>query len=137
MQTEPIPTPEDAMSELTILRDRAANLEQRLIETQRDADSKLMRAELKVEAIRAGIVDLDGLKLLDLSSISLEPSGQLTGGVELIRNFRAAKPWLFEPSFSSRPVLVPPSQSPRSKSAVDMTDEEYAAARAAVLRQLT
>ena len=38
-------------------------------EAQTAANDRIIRAELKAEAIKAGMVDLDGLKLADLSKI--------------------------------------------------------------------
>jgi hypothetical protein len=126
---------EEVPDEINILRGRAAELEQQLSEARKHAEVRLIHSELKVEAVRAGIVDIDGLKLLDTSSVSIGPNGNVMGATELIKSFRASKPWLFGAAFSSRPVQAPPSQPPRSKSATDMTDAEYAAARAAILRQ--
>ena len=54
------------------LRARAEALERRLAETEQEARARVVRAELKVEAVRAGIVDLDGLKLLDLKNVELD-----------------------------------------------------------------
>ncbi len=47
---------------VTELRARAEALERKLAETEQESRDRLVRAELKVEAIRAGIIDLDGLK---------------------------------------------------------------------------
>ncbi len=33
---------------------------------QQDTEARLIRAELKAEAMRAGMIDIDGLKLIDL-----------------------------------------------------------------------
>ena len=44
---------------------RAAALERRLAELEAQSRERLIRAELKAEAVRAGMVDLDGLKLVD------------------------------------------------------------------------
>ena len=116
------------------LRARAEALERRLAETEQEARTRILRAELKVEAVRAGIVDLDGLKLLDLKNIDLTPEGELTNGAELIAQLRRMKPWLFGGTSSSSPATPPPPQPPRQKLATEMTDDEYRAARAAILR---
>ena len=44
------------------LRQRAETLERELRETVAEAERRLIRAELKAEAVRAGMVDLDGLE---------------------------------------------------------------------------
>ena len=70
------------------LRARADSLERRLAEAEQDAKSRLILAELKVEAVRAGIVDLDGLKLLDLKEVSLTADGDLYNATQLIPTLR-------------------------------------------------
>lgn len=59
------------------LRHRADTLERELRETVAEAERRLIRAELKAEAVRAGMVDLDGLKLLDLSALRLSAGGDV------------------------------------------------------------
>jgi len=116
------------------LRARAELLEQRLADIEQDAKSRVIRSELKVEAVRAGIIDLDGLKLLDLRDVQVSADGELTNGVELVAQLRRAKPWLFAVPSSSSVANPPPAQPPRQKLATEMTDEEYRAARAALLK---
>ncbi len=117
------------------LRARAEALERRLAEAEQDAKARLIRAELKVEAVRAGMVDLDGLKLFDLKDAELTPEGELANAVELMSQLRRAKPWLFAGTSSSSPASAPPVQPPRQKLATEMTDEEYRIARATILKQ--
>ena len=116
------------------LRARAEVLERRLAEAEQEARGRIVRAELKVEAVRAGIVDLDGLKLLDLKKVELTSEGELANAAELMAQLRRAKPWLFGGTSSSSPASPPPAQPPRQKLATEMTDEEYRAARAAILK---
>jgi hypothetical protein len=116
------------------LRARAEALERRLAESEHEARSRLVRAELKVEAIRAGMIDLDGLKLLDLNDVQLNTHSELENASLLMAQFRRAKPWLFGGASSSSPANAPPAQPPRQKLATEMTDEEYRAARAAFLK---
>jgi hypothetical protein len=121
----------DPMAEL---RARAEALERQLAETEQEARARVARAELKVEAVRAGIVDLDGLKLLDLKKIELTSDGELANAAELMAQLRRAKPWLFGGASSSSPASPPPAQPPRQKLATEMTDDEYRSARAAILK---
>lgn len=116
------------------LRKRAEALERRLAEMEQEASSRVIRAELKVEAVRAGILDLDGLKLLDLQDVQVTPTGELANGADLIAQLKRTKPWLFSTLSSSSGASAPPAQPPRLKLATEMTDEEYRAARAALLR---
>ena len=116
------------------LRARAEAAERRLEETTREAHNRVLNAELKVEAIRAGIVDLDGLKLLDLKDVRLTSEGELLNATELMAQLRRTKPWLFGSTSSSSQASPPPAQPPRQKLATEMTDDEYRAARAAILK---
>ncbi len=94
-----------------------------------------MRAELKAEAIRAGMIDLDGLKLLDMTEISLNARGEVEKATSIIEDFKRAKPWLFSGMSSSSYARHPPAHPPKQKSVKDMTDDEYRLARAALLRR--
>jgi hypothetical protein len=127
-------SPDPDVDPIAELRARADALEHRLAETQKDARSRLVRAELKVEAVRAGMVDLDGLKLLDLADVQLNADGEIGNAAHLMTQFRRAKPWLFGGTSSSSPANAPPAQPPRQKLATEMTDAEYRIARAAFLK---
>lgn len=116
------------------LRMRAESLELRLTQTEQEARARLVHAELKVEAVRAGIVDLDGLKLLDHENIELTSAGEIANGRELMAQLRQAKPWLFSGTSSSSLANPPRAQPPRQKFATEMTDDEYRAARALLLK---
>lgn len=99
------------------------------------ANDRIIRAELKAEAIKAGLVDLDALKMLDTSSVKLDDQGNPTGAAELFAALKESKPYLFiaAPVHSSQPNPPPPAPKPGDKkSAKDMTPEEFAAARRAV-----
>jgi hypothetical protein len=117
------------------LRARAERLEQKLSEFQQQSDVRLVRAEMKAEAIRAGMIDLDGLRLLDLSSIKLNDKGEIEDASGLMTRFKKAKPWLFGTPSSSNPLSAPLAQPPRQKHATEMTNAEYAVARVALLKQ--
>ena len=132
MTTE-IESPQD--DRLAELRARADALEWQLGQVQKEAESRLIRAELKAEAMRAGIVDLDGLKLVDLSAAKLSASGEVEGAGGLIAQLKRDKPWLFGGASSSSPATPPPAQPPRQKRAMEMTDAEYRAARADLLKR--
>jgi hypothetical protein len=114
---------------------RVAELERRLAEHQAQAEQRILRAELKSEAIRAGMVDLDGIKLADLSSVKLDPAGDVTGAADAIKALRKTKPWLFGGGNSSHPAGAPPAHTPEVKKATEMTYDEWQAARRELLRQ--
>lgn len=133
--TENAPLAEPADNPVDELRTRAEHLEQKLNDIQQQSDARLIRAEIKAEAIRAGIIDLDGLKLLDLSAVKLNEKGEIDDASGLMARFRKAKPWLFGTPSSSSTLSAPLAQPPRQKHATEMTNAEYAVARAAVLKQ--
>jgi len=101
----------------------------------RDAfQSRLVVANLRTEAVRAGMVDLDGLKLIDMSAVRLDNDDKIVGGRKLMDDLRRNKPWLFAVTSSSSAAAAPASQPVRPKTALEMTDAEYTAARAAVTK---
>jgi len=127
---------QDAADVLMELRSRAEALEQQLAEVRQQTEARIVRAELKTEAIRAGIVDSDGLKLLDTADIKLNKDGEVDGADALIADLKRAKPWLFSsPSSSSSAAVAPPSMPPRQKLATEMSEDEWRAARAALLKR--
>lgn len=133
--TENAPLAEPADNPVDELRTRAEHLERKLNDIQQQSDARLIRAEIKAEAIRAGIIDMDGLKLLDLSAVKLNEKGEIDDASGLMARFKKAKPWLFGTPSSSSTLSAPLAQPPRQKHATEMTNAEYAVARAAVLKQ--
>ncbi|MBV8524331.1 MAG: hypothetical protein JOY71_19750 [Acetobacteraceae bacterium] len=125
-------SPEELLAQL---RARTEALETQLTAVQRETQARLIRSELKAEAIRVGIVDLDGLKLLDTSSAKLNERGEVEGISALISQFKRAKPWLFGHSSSSSTASAPAAQAPRQKLAKDMTEAEWRAARAELIKR--
>lgn len=94
------------------------------------AEQRVIRAELKAEALKAGMVDLDGLKLADLSKIKINDAGEVEGAAELMEELKKGKPYLFGTTQnSSTPGNPPNPKPPAAKKATEMTDAEYAAAR--------
>jgi hypothetical protein len=97
-------------------------------------ESRLVIANLRTEAVRAGMIDLDGLKLIDLSAVQLGHDDNVIGGRKLMDELRRSKPWLFNATSSSSAAVAPASHPVRPKTALEMTDEEYAAARTAITK---
>jgi hypothetical protein len=115
---------------------RAETAEAALMRVQADADAKLIRAELKTEAIRAGMVDLDGLKLLNTEDVRLTETGEVADAAAMLAKLKRAKPWLFGAAVSSSAAANPPRpEPPRTRHANDLSHEEWVAARAALLRR--
>jgi|ERR1700722_17723480 hypothetical protein len=97
--------------------------------------SRLILANLQTEAVRAGIVDLDGLKLINLAEAQLGPDDKVVGGRKIIEELRRNRPWLFGTSSSSSAAEAPASKPIRQKTALEMTEAEYLTARAALTRR--
>ena len=120
--------------------ERVAALERRLVEIEQAHRATLLRAGLRAEATRAGMIDMDGLKLVDSSEVTLDDNGELVGATTLMASLRRSKPWLFGlagPSHStSSAAVAPPAQAPRPRRATDMTHDEWQAARAELLRRI-
>ena len=99
-----------------------------------DFQSRLITANLRTEAVRAGMIDLDGLKLIDLSEVRLDENDKVVGGRRIMADLRRDKPWLFGVASTSSSATAPASQPVRQKTAMDMTEAEYIAARTAVIK---
>jgi hypothetical protein len=127
--------PDSEMDQTAVLKQRAEQLEREIVQIRQVADARVIKSELKTEAIRAGMVDLDGLKLIEISSLSLTEDGVVPEAAALMDQFKKAKPWLFGAGSSSSPAAPPAAQPARTKLATEMTDAEYKAARAAILKQ--
>lgn len=114
---------------------RAAELERRLAEVEAQAHERIVRAELKAEAVRAGMVDLDGLKLLDASHVKLGANGEVDGAAALMRDLRRSKPWLFGGASSSSTAGAPAAQPPKPRMATEMNFDEWQKARSELLKR--
>jgi hypothetical protein len=102
---------------------------------QKTANDRIIRAELKASALKAGMVDLDGLKLADLSKVKLNDAGDVEGADELMAEMKKAKPYLFGAASTSHTGNPPKAGDPKTKTAAEMTDAEYAVAKAAMLKK--
>lgn len=105
-----------------------------IAESNTKAEQRIIRSELKAIAVKAGIVDLDGLKLVDLKDVKLNETGEVEGAEALIEGLKKAKPYLFGAPASSSTATAPTNTPPSNKKATEMTAEEYAAAKKAAIR---
>lgn len=107
---------------------------EKLTSAQQAANERIIRAELKAQAIAAGMIDIDGLKLADLSKVKLNDSGEIEGAENLMTELQKSKPYLFkEYKDSSGNHKTPSEKETTPKSARDMTDEEYSKAKAKLI----
>jgi hypothetical protein len=114
---------------------RAEALERRIAELEASHTARVIQAELRAEAVRHGMVDLDGLKLVDAKDLALDEDGEVKGLAALMRDFKKAKPWLFGAGSTSSTASAPPAQPPKQKLAKEMTHEEWRAARAELIKR--
>jgi cell division septum initiation protein DivIVA len=94
------------------------------------AKAAMTRSELKVHALKAGMVDLDGLKLLDLSSIKLTDTGEIENAEAILKAAKEAKPWLFSmttANTTSSTSQPPKPAEPKIADARNMSDDDLAA----------
>jgi hypothetical protein len=111
---------------------KLSEAEAKIIAAQTATNDRIVLAEMKAAALKAGMIDEDGLKMADLSRIKLNKDGGLEGAAELLANLKQAKPYLFaQPPGSSHAGSPPPPKAPHAKKATEMSAAEYAIARRA------
>jgi len=117
-------------------RVRAESAEAALSQMQAEMAARVARAELKAEAVRAGMIDLDGLKLIDAASVRLNQNGEVEDAASLLARMKREKPWLFGAGASSSAAANPPRpEPPRTRHANELSHEEWLSARAALIRR--
>jgi hypothetical protein len=116
------------------LRTRLDRIEAEGEEYRRRAEQRIVLSELRVEAMRAGIIDMDGLKFIDTTQIRFESPDDVCDATEMVAQLKQTKPWLFSVPSSSSVAKVPPSRPARQKLAIEMTDDEYRIAKANIIK---
>lgn len=129
--------PDDGPPQDTVdtLRRQTEALQQELETLRNRARHSTMMSDLRVAAVKAGMVDLDGIKLLDLTTVRATEEGEIPDAPAIMSSLRQSKPWLFATWSTSSIKEAPPSQPPHQKQAMEMSDDEYAAARALILKR--
>ncbi len=126
----------EAEDEAAHWQGRAEAAEAELGRVRAERDERILRSELKAEALRRGMVDLDGLKLLNTDEIRINEAGEVADIGAVFDQLRVAKPWLFGRVASSSAAAHPPRPEPmRARHASELTHEEWVAARAVLLRR--
>jgi hypothetical protein len=112
-----------------------AEADQRAAKAEEAAAQRIIHAELRAAALAAGMRDLDGLKLADVSQLRLNQNAEVEGVDQMIADLKAAKPYLFEAraASTSHTATRPPSPTPPArKRAAEMTEAEFDAALARI-----
>ncbi len=140
-QAEPASFPLDYVRELRAenkgWRLKAAEMEaaagrarEDLAAAREAAAARIVLAEVKAAAARAGMVDPDGVRLLDLSAVRLSENGEVEGAEAAVEAARKSRPWLFADARTSNPAAPPrPRDAREGRDARQMAPKEYEAAR--------
>lgn len=102
----------------------------KVIAARKSADERLLRAELKTAAVKAGLVDLDVLKLADIGELKFNDKGEIEGLDKFIEDFKKAKPHFFNAAGASTSATGTKPAPKAGNEPVDvtkMTPKEYAA----------
>jgi hypothetical protein len=112
----------------TELTGKLTEAEQAAADKAAKAKARSMMADLKVAAKDAGMVDLDGLKLLSTDDLKVSDEGDVENAVEVLAKLKEAKPYLFgNQQNTSNPNPPPKPQPTGDKKGMEMTAEEWAA----------
>lgn len=112
------------------LTDTEAAHKTALTDADTRANQRVMRAELKAHAVKAGLVDMEALELLDLSSVKFNDKGELEGVDELFEAAKKAKPYLFGSQNTGSTEKKPPPAENTPKDVRKLTAAEYEAEKA-------
>lgn len=94
-------------------------------------ERSVINAELRAVAAQSGIVDLDIVRLIDQSTLTIGEDGSIAGAAEAIAALKLAKPWAFSAAAPAAPV-VPGTAKPGSPvTGVFRTYDDWKAAPAA------
>lgn len=121
---------QEAAAKAKEAEDRAAAAErerdEKITAAQAAANERIIRAELKAAAIKAGMIDLDGLKLADLSGVKLDDNGEVDGAEALMAALKESKPYLFgESKTTTNTDKKPAPKEPETVDVTKMTTAEY------------
>ena len=131
--------------EMTKLREQArsaqAERDAAIVSMRAENDMRLIKAELRVAAMRSGIIDVDALRLIDAGDLVVGPDGSIEGADDAVLALKTAKPYLFDGSRQGAPVLMTTSQprrpptpaQPDIVNARTLSREQWQAERARVL----
>jgi hypothetical protein len=102
-------TQEEALKEQGKFKELAEAAKAEKEEAEKKFKATLIQMALQNEAIRQGIVDLDGVKLADTSQIKVDKDWNIEGAKEAIEALKQSKPYLFEKKEGAPP---PPADKP-------------------------
>lgn len=89
--------------------------------------------KLEVQALKEGMIDLDGLKLADTSKVTLDEKGELVGTEDFFKTLKESKGYLFGKVNTTNIDRVPKPGSPDPVDAKNMKQEDYEAAKSKLI----
>lgn len=108
------------------------DLQNKIDNTQKQSEAmqkRVIDAELKAQAVTAGLKDLDFLKMVDTSGLKISEDGTVEGLEKAINDFKTSKPLLFgseKRTSSSKNESLPRSETKGTVlDARKMSDEEW------------
>ena len=101
--------------------------EARIAAAEKAASDRIILAELKASALKAGMIDLDGLKLADISAVKLNDKGELEGADALMESLKTAKPYLFRVVTTTSSTAKAPPAGDGKTTFRDMNPDQQAA----------
>jgi hypothetical protein len=126
---------EKTLAEMDALKVRLEAAEKATKDAAEGALKKIKRSNLVAAAKAAGAVDAsEALQFVKLGDVTVNESGE-SNAAELVAGLKAAKPHLFSKSSTSAAAASPAATDAVKKSVLAMTKEEYAAAKAAIIRR--
>ena len=95
------------------------------------ASERVLRAELKSEALKNGLADLEFLKLIDLKKIKLDENGEIKDADKFFEKLKADKPaWFVDKSSTSSTAKKPDPDKDEKLDAMKLDEKAYAAEKA-------
>jgi len=125
------------------LQETESNAKKALEEVQalnKQAEIKMVRADVKVFANKHGLRDLEDVKLADLTGVKVDANGDVSGVEEALISLKSKKPYLFAEVTTSRANFAPDAATPdkfNPEKVKAMSDAEYQAYEAEWLASLS
>jgi hypothetical protein len=117
-------------------RDAETAAQGKITDAAKAATQRVIKAELRAAAKDAGAIDAaDVVALLGTDKVKANDAGDVLNAAELLEELKKAKPHLFGGASTSSTAKTPPSGGPKPKMVSEMTDAEYAAARAELTKR--
>jgi hypothetical protein len=93
---------------------------------------RVIDAELKAQAVAAGLKDVDFLKMIDISALKISEDGKIEGIDKAVNDLKSAKPFLFsdnKKTSTSKNESLPNGESKSTIDAMKLSDDEWKANR--------